>query len=369
MKSKFVWIALVFVVVMLNACGERGERSGGPTDSEPLLTTDTVDSDVNTDTDTGSDSETDSAGDRLDRVDEAISSGLAFLMGAQLESGELATQFCPTPLGSEDCFFDSSVFTTCWAVDSLASIEESGAEDMWSRAADFLEGEHDGGGLWSYNTEDNPMSFVPDIDDTACVSIVMEKFQKYFPDNTQALLDQKDEHGRLLTWFKEDKDAYNDVDCTANVNVLYYLKDIPELQSVCDFVNGVIEARSEKDHSPYYFEIMVFYYAVARALQAGVGCLEQSAADVASGIAGRLEEARVENAVHVIALGTTASINLGRGDIVTTQHIDALLEQQDADGGWPWTCVWVGPGAQFGSREMTTVLCVEALDRYRQMLR
>ena len=65
-----------------------------------------------------------------------------------------------------------------------------------------------------------------------------------------------------------------------------------------------------------------------------------------------------------LALNTLA--NMGMDSPLIARGIDHLLATQHADGGWPSAPYYYGGPKQsvsWGSRELTTGLCLEALSR------
>src|SRR5262249_36809948 len=155
-----------------------------------------------------------------------------------------------------------------------------------------------------------------------------------------------------------------------NANVLWYLGDRPETRAACDYLNTLVVEGAEAESSWYYEGSLALYYAISRAWESGVTRLEAACRAIPPRIAARQEAAGSFGNPVNSALAVCTLLNLGE-----PQHpavagaVGSLQAEQRADGSWPRVAVWNGPEAPaprsfwYGSEELSTGLCVEALAR------
>jgi hypothetical protein len=308
-------------------------------------------------------------------VDRSLARAIAFLERRQLPTGELPVLRSGQP--------EPSVFPTALAAHALSFAP--GAAAIRERALDFLAAEMDAPGLWRHWSRVHPQwrQIPPDLDDTSCTSAALVRGGRTVPDNRALLLANRNRRGLFYTWkftaaqyrhplvlagfFYQTVCRPFDLDAVVNANVLHYLGERPETRPVIDHLLGILRADREASCDKWYYNPFVVWYFFSRALQ-----------DVAPQ-AGLLIEAKLAAAVPTDALDLAlAACTLLSWNRIPA--IDALLAAQLDSGGWPAAPVyhggrlrrWNGSYAlphpdspSWGSEELTTAFCVEALARWK----
>lgn len=357
-------------------------------------------------------------------LNAAITRALDFLSRRQLPYGEFKTyaarnkQFKPAR-------FDSSPFVTAWVIDCIGHWHGRRVKTMTTRALHFLRAEMEGPGVWRYWSSRNPThdALPPDVDDTACISALLRRLQVEFPDNRKYILANQNAQGVFYTWLVArphtskpiaraleplvNPGAYalwsiagflDNVDAAVNANVLYYLGESaatrPTIAHLIDSVqkNRVLEGVS------FYPDSLTLYYFLSRAYASGV----QSLAKLRDIITGRVLSLQNRRGSFGNELSTALAIctllNFGQhspsrtrkingatviarsgfcdeaisdfqpSDISLQKAVEFLLKLQTKNGSWRRLPTFLGPAPYYGSKELTTALCVQALADYSHLL-
>ncbi|MBU3665921.1 MAG: hypothetical protein FGM15_08635 [Chthoniobacterales bacterium] len=331
----------------------------------------------------------------------SVRAGLEFLEKSQLPSGEFLTLVGPGPDLLQDAKHDPSVFTAVNVATSLIDIDDLGARRIVRHAADFLLTEMQPGGLWKFWTKAHPGSrgMPPDVDDTACAASLLGALGYSMPDNRRMLLANLNRQGLFRTWITPSskhllfrkgraflsaslssraarriffecgseiprKDTFESV---VNANVLLYLGDIRETLPVASWLSGVVRKGAASGTDRYYQSDLALFYALTRAVERGcasVRPLMPLISDRVSGIDWRgLSSLYLALCIRVQSSVAPDSANLD-------EKVSALLSAQLEDGGWPACAFYYdgyGRDLCWGSRELTTGFCIEALERYGKL--
>ena len=315
-------------------------------------------------------------------ISRAIGRGVAYLDSVQLPNGEFRAYIWRAEPDPIEPTLDPSVFTTALIATCIAPL--AGAGRMHARALDFLEAQMYPGGVWRHWTKEyvRRVDAPPDIDDTAVASLALVNAGRKIPDNRELLLANHEDHGYLLTWFiprrrlrrslawwrvtlaqfrhpikvhlffKITPSVPGDVDAVANANVLHYLGESEVTHPLISLILGVLRDDRELECDKWYDDPFVIWYFFSRALHRivpGAGEL----------IVRKLAAATpVTSLQHALVSRTLAFWNRPR-DL----HINALLETQLPSGAWPRSSFYHGGRVQWGSEELTTAFCLEALSR------
>ena len=259
--------------------------------------------------------------------------------------------------------FDSSVFVTTFVLYSIARIDCPSRTTMTKKAISFLTEEIWGPGLFQYYTSKNTNSIGFDLDDTACASVTLQQSHPLVAGgrNVEYFLENRNEAGLFYTWIG-DTAPENEIDSVVNANVVFYLGDRDETRSACRYLIDTIESGREGVSYHYYLNDMTLYYAVSRAYAHGTSSL------------GGAREAIIEKTLQLSKddgsfgdeLATACAIcslaNFGYDGVTRLRNASRYLEErQSVNGSWRRVAMFCQPGRYYGSEELTTALCLEAL--------
>lgn len=303
------------------------------------------------------------------RIDAAV----AFLEQRQLASGELPVLAAGKP--------DPSIFPTALAAHSLSFAP--GAKNIRIRALDFLATEMAPRGLWKHWPRVHPYAhqLPPDLDDTSCASAALVAAGRTFPDNRARLLRNRDRRGLFRTWlltraqlrhplttaafFTRTSAKPFDVDAVVNANVLLYLGRRTETEPVIAHLLDVLRTGGEITCDKWYERPFAVWYFFSRALRA-------AGAEAGENIMERMATAVPANPLeHALAICTSFDWN-------RPPDLAPLLDTQLPSGAWPAAGLYHGGRKRlsrhsfapphpdtpwWGSEELTTAFCIEALSR------
>jgi len=329
---------------------------------------------------------------------DGLQAGLAFLRSAQLPTGEFPAYKAPPEELIHERALDSTPFATTYVLHALSYVEQSTVDELTAPALDFLEATMERHGVWRYWPAQHPRHGVipPDLDDTCCASAVLLRFGRPALSNRALILANRDRRGLFYTWFvprpvrqlprehwsvtlrqlptslprvlfwMRTAASPSDVDCVVNANVLSYLGDFGEAQPVADFLIAALEEDRAESCDKYHRNACAFYYAVSRAYASGVKALEPLRAPLRARLETTLADAESLASAEV-ALAVSATLNLGHHPPDLNGAIQRIIASQQGDGSWPpFALYWGGPPERnhcWGSRALTTGLCVEAIAR------
>jgi hypothetical protein len=318
-----------------------------------------------------------------------------------LPDGEFQTQFFvmseqTAETGSaEQPVFDSSPFVTSLLVESLQFAKHIPEVQRMIRLANqFLQSEMDPGGLWRYWSRKNPMRPIipPDLDDTSCVSRALQSQGIPIPDNRWLFHDSRDPRGAFYTWvykantlrkkwlaYKTRGQAFSysdqlwqwtsadDVCAVVNANVILYLGETRYTRKAIQYLIDIFREGREDAEIVFYAHRISLYYMASRALFHGVTALAP-ARDI---MIRRLHELQQPDGSFgdelLTAMAVCSLFNLGCEPSAVATSIQYLIATQLPDGSWRRVPMYGGPPVPttFGSADLTTGFCLEALARYR----
>ena len=299
-----------------------------------------------------------------ERLAPSVRSGLRFLQNHQLPYGEFRTYASPS-MEMRVTSFDSSVFVTTFVLYSIAFIDSPCVRAMTNRAISFLAGEMRGPGLFQYYTSRNTNSIGYDLDDTACASVALRQScpQVVGGRNIELILQNRNEADLFYTWVGGAA-VENDVDSVVNANVMFYLGDRDETRSACRYLIDTIESSREGYSYHHYLDNMTLYYAVSRAYAHGAPSLSGAR----EAIIGKVLQRSRDDGSFGDALSTACAVcslaNFEYDGVTRLGDAARYLEaKQSANGSWRRVAMYFQPGRYYGSEELTTGLCLEALTR------
>ena len=339
-----------------------------------------------------------------DTVDAAINKGLDYLAQHQYPSGEFCSYIAPDDAMQDWCATDSTVFFTSVIGTCLLPLSKTtAAEPILTKITDYLQYQMAPGGVWNFFAMYHPMRWVLpyDADSLSFASSFMQARGVQFPEqsNKQLLLANRARGGLFYTWFALHRKIHTnkvlwrlslralrkpfrsmlflarngeDINLGVNASVLAYLGDIPETAPIVDALIKMINEGREEDSDKWYLNPFTIYYLISRAYNRGVVKLQPVAAPIIERILATVSaEGQLGKSIFDTAIGVTALINFGVKPQELHRSISFLIEKQGAHGEWPrWLFFYLNPLRAYGwgSEELTTALCVEALIKYKSSL-
>lgn len=338
---------------------------------------------------------------QYDNIENAIRKGVWFLYDHQYPNGEFCCYICPDD-EMKMCVTHSNVFPTSLIANSIFDLRYiPEVNEILDKAAAFLQYQAMRGGTWNNFTILNPLFPIcpPDVDNTACAAIVLQKLGKDFEDNKTLILANRNDEGLFYTWFtwrtrynpiktywllslralkhpidtcmfwrKTEATRY-DIDAVVNANVLFYLGLNKNTAPVLKYMLDIIEKGKESDCDLWYRNPFTIYYFFSRNYKAGCAELEPAAQTIKERI---LLTAKADyslgESILDTALGIISLINCGDNSTTLDKAVDHLVGHQNRSGAWQrWGVYYGGPKKlqTYGSEEMTTGFCLEALALYR----
>ncbi|MBN2542067.1 hypothetical protein JXI42_04310 [bacterium] len=308
------------------------------------------------------------------RLREAIPRGVEFLKTNQMNHGEFKTYRAHDESLTVNLVYDASPFVTTFVTYSISFVDNPVVKNITGKALAFFLKEGEPPGLWRFWTSRSGKSIDPDLDDISCISFLLEQNDIPMKSIVPTVIGNRNEQGLFNTWVR-DSGQKNDLDCVVNANVLLFLGDREETIPVCEYLNEIIIEGNMNDCFRYYLDDMAFYYMVSRAYFNGASCLEESREDLIEQVVKRqLENGSFGDELQT-AFALCALLNCDyKEHQVLDEAVVYLLDTQDTTGSWRKIAFFTGlehPAPQtvwWGSEEMTTAICVEALARFSTMI-
>jgi hypothetical protein len=146
----------------------------------------------------------------------------------------------------------------------------------------------------------------------------------------------------------------DDVDAVVNSNTLFYLGRSPDTEPVVSLLTRVLAEERETSCDKWYDSPFVVWYFFSRVLRS-------SGEDAGALILRRLASTAPETPLHhALAI----CVQLDWNERPHDDAIRALLDAQLPSGGWPLAPFYKGGRVRWGSEELTTGFCLEALSRW-----
>lgn len=341
------------------------------------------------------------------QIDRALDLGLAYLYHHQYPNGEFCCYMAPDAAMQEWCVADSNVFPAAIIATSLLPLAgRPQAEEIFTRTTGFLQYQMMPGGLWNYFTNWHriyPLS-PPDADDTVYVSTFFRARGVAYPEaqNEALLLLNRNAQGLFYTWFtlrlrrtlsraywrmalremrnpvatyffwRQHECSRTDVDGVVNANVLYHLGLTPTTRPVLAYLLRLVAKNQETTCDNWYHSPFNLYYALARNYYAGITELAPARRLIIDRILATAQPSGQLGASALdTALGVCALLYWRCPPAAVASSVGFLLAQQRPTGEWPrWIYFYSGRQGSvgWGSEEIVTGFCLEALARYQQAL-
>jgi hypothetical protein len=332
-----------------------------------------------------------------ENFERAIGRGIEFLELNQLPSGELKTLVASDPDIHLNAKHDPSIFSTVNVATSLLEVPGAAARPIIDKAAAFLQSEMLGGGLWRFWTKIHPGSIgmPPDVDDTACVSDFLNRIGRRFPENRGILLANRASNGLFRTWMtprlrhlffsqgirflvaaasnRSARKVYfqsgplpplrDGVDCVVNCNVLLFLGDSSFTEASSEWILRILQVGVSPDSDRWYQSDATLMYSAARCIERGIKSL-RPAADLIEEKIRQIDPKSVSVLEAGLLACALAIVNPASEMLQAFSRY--IYEHQHSDGGWAARVFYYDSplcALCWGSRELTTGFCTEALSR------
>jgi hypothetical protein len=346
------------------------------------------------------------------KLNQSIEKGISFLSAQQFANGEFRCYMS----NNEDIlaydgpppgwfFEDSVVFPTALIGYSLLFVSNTPAlDDILNKITVFLLSQRKTGSAWNHYVQDHPLYLLCpfDLDDTACASAFLKARNVDFPSNTDLILKNINRKKLFYTWialrpwFSFNKLYWRlslrelkrplkslsfwykmpcnrtDVDAVVNANVLFYLGKTQNSPQVIDYLLKTIANNREATCDKWYKNTFTIYYFISRTYYAGITELKPAVQPIVERILKHLKPGGcIGESVLDTALAVCALLNLNYNEPVLLPAIQFILANQTDDGNWVKRAYYYGNPIKtitFGSEELTTGICLEALSRYKELL-
>jgi hypothetical protein len=334
-------------------------------------------------------------------IDSSVAKAIQYLAQCQLPDGEFRTEFYYRASESEEerPVFDSSPFVTSLVLHSLQSVAMSdpAVPAMIRRGCDFLLSDMEPAGLWRYWSKKNDKRSMipPDLDDTSCISYTLRANRIAIPDNRWLFHQSRDRRGLFYTWlyradtlrkkllaWRTGGKAFSyrdeiwqftqkdDVCSVVNANVILYLGETSYTRRAIEWLLGILRDGSEDKSIVFYAHRFSLYYMLTRAYSQGVSRLAEGKSIIADRIRASQDPGGGFGDELLTGQAVCSLLNLGIAEPALERTIEFLLGTQRADGSWRRIPMYGGPPVPttFGSADLTTAVCLEALARYKERL-
>ena len=172
----------------------------------------------------------------------------------------------------------------------------------------------------------------------------------------------------MLFWLLNEC-AQNDIDAVVNANTLFYFGLNNNTRPIIPYLIQIIADKKEHDCDKWYRNPFTVYYFFSRCYAHGI----KELAPIVSPITERILNASAESgmlgtSIMDTALGCCTLMNVGYYGRELQKGIDYIIHAQQDNGSWArWAFYYSGPKkkAAWGSEELTTGFCIEALARYQ----
>lgn len=340
-------------------------------------------------------------------IEQAITRGLAYLEQHQYPSGEFCCYIAADEPMLGWCVPESTLFTSMVIAGCLLPLAaRPGADALIARTTDFLQYQMYRGGVWPVFSDLHRWRWIVpyDTDSLAYASALMQArgIDCPRPTNVPLLLANRHRNGLFYTWFLlrlrwqpnlthwrlvarevlhpltsigfwwANECTRADVDMGINTNILYYLGDVAETQPIIAELLRVIAEGREHNCDKWYRNPFTIYYLLGRAWSRGITKLAPVREPIiARMLATAQPDGRLGKSILDTAIGATTLLNLGFSGPELDRAISYILREQAAPGHWVrWLFYYGGPKLLqgWGSEEITTGFCLEALARYQAQL-
>jgi len=340
-----------------------------------------------------------------EQISQALERGLTYLQNHQYPNGEFCCYIAADKQMLGSCVPDHTVLPTAAIGNALLTLtDHPTANAILTRMVPFFEYQMMRGGVVNFFALRNPLFQLnpPDADSTACVGTFLDARGVVYPRNSVRTLLLANQRGGagvgswfvlrprlmrqrpywrtglralkapLASWRFWQQHRYSRYDRggVANANVLQYLSVDGASQHILDYLVTLLMNRQETDRDFRYRTPITLYYALGRSYRPNSAPLE----GVRSLVLERLmtyqqPDGSFGDSLLETAQALSALIAWGGGAEIIRVTASVLLAGQRHYGEWPRALYfYAGPANSlgWGSEELTTGFCLEALTAYQR---
>jgi hypothetical protein len=168
-------------------------------------------------------------------------------------------------------------------------------------------------------------------------------------------------------FFSAGQACRHDVDAVVNANAVRLLwKDSSLISHSVTWLQKVLESGEAEKADRYYQSSHALCYAIARGARAGIPSFREMGGLVMRSVLSQVEDVKAQkSALSLLALSIWQPEHPHLASMA-----DFLISSQQEVGSWPGEAYYYGGWnrvLQWGSPELTTAFCVEALARYTEL--
>jgi hypothetical protein len=239
------------------------------------------------------------------------------------------------------------------------------------------------------------------MDDTSVISLALEDAGQKVSQNRALLHGNRNKSGIFYTWLLRrpqhlrsprcwlailtkrvdvDRPAFfsagqaspEDTDAVVNANAIRWLwKDDAITSQPVAWLSKILEAGEEEKFDRSYQSRHALYYAIARGAQAGISDFVKMGPILVQRIVAEFKKTLHRAATPQISALFQLALSVWEPDHPLLESEAAfLINSQNEDGSWPGEAYFYGGWNRifrWGSSELTTAFCIEALARFAEL--
>jgi hypothetical protein len=311
-----------------------------------------------------------SSNDFQARCNQAKNKGIDFLAANQQETGGFPSQWWRTtdPVEKRMVATPFTVSQVLYSLTFCADNPTAGA--VSKRAVNYLLAQMEPPGVLRYFGKTGLVS--PDVDDTAMAWAALKRTgHPIAREALEAVRASRNKEGLFNTWIGDPSTwtrvDSREIDAVVNLNALLIFGSTHEsFGDVCNYLLTQADGEAFRRGTVYYSPMM-FAYAFSRAYADGqVSCLQKAVPQIRDATVSLQQSDGGWGDDLETALGALTLLNLSDSSQSVQRGMQTVLARQTPDGGWALTPAYSGDSGRlrYGSRAMTSALCVEALAKY-----